>query len=267
MAWISVHEQVVGGKLRSLAKKIGCSQNEALGLLVRFWLWGIHNASPEGRIESATEEDIADVLNIGIDRRYQAKDVVAAMIEVGWIDYDEGCLFIHDWKEWQKQWYKALRIRTFDNERKARDREKRAVSESAPASTDKERSDAPQKADSSDSRDEKPTNPTPKAAKKATNDYPTGFEEFWRAYPKKVGKGEAYKCYQARLKDGWPPKELLEAATEYAKETDRRHTKQEFIKHPKTFLSAATPFTDYIPSRQKVGQNQDLDRIYDNWRD
>ena len=39
MAWISVHEQVIGKKLRSLAKEIGCSQNEALGLLVRLWLW------------------------------------------------------------------------------------------------------------------------------------------------------------------------------------------------------------------------------------
>lgn len=29
MAWISVHEQVIGGKLRNLAKEIGCSQNEA----------------------------------------------------------------------------------------------------------------------------------------------------------------------------------------------------------------------------------------------
>ena len=32
MAWISVHEQVIGGKLRNLAKEIGCSQNEALGI-------------------------------------------------------------------------------------------------------------------------------------------------------------------------------------------------------------------------------------------
>ena len=45
MAWISVHEQVIGGKLRSLAKEIGCSQNEALGILIRLWLWAINNAS------------------------------------------------------------------------------------------------------------------------------------------------------------------------------------------------------------------------------
>ena len=50
MAWISVHEQVIGAKLRSLAKEIGCSQNEALGLLVRLWLWGINNANKEGQI-------------------------------------------------------------------------------------------------------------------------------------------------------------------------------------------------------------------------
>ena len=47
MAWISVHEQVVGGKLRTLAKELNCSQNEALGMLVTLWLWGINNADSE----------------------------------------------------------------------------------------------------------------------------------------------------------------------------------------------------------------------------
>ena len=52
MAWISVHEQVVGGKLRTLAKELNCSQNEALGMLVTLWLWGINNADSEGKIIS-----------------------------------------------------------------------------------------------------------------------------------------------------------------------------------------------------------------------
>ena len=51
MAWISVHEQVIGGKLRNLAKEIGCSQNEALGVLIRLWLWAINNAGKDGVIQ------------------------------------------------------------------------------------------------------------------------------------------------------------------------------------------------------------------------
>ena len=254
MAWISVHEQVIGGKLRSLSRQIGCSQNEALGLLVRFWLWGIRNASPDGRIESAAKEDIADVLNIGIDKRYQPEAVVEAMIAVGWIDSDNGCLYIHDWQEWQKQWYKAMRIRSLDNERKARkrDEQKELESQETGDPTETER----KKCDFSDSKPEESTNPSSGAAKKAANAYSTGFEEFWSAYPRKEGKGEAYKCYNARLKDGWNPLELLEASQNYAAEVQKRHTERQYIKHPKTFLSANTPFTDFIRSRNPGGQEQ-----------
>ena len=67
MAWISVHEQVVGGKLRTLAKELNCSQNEALGMLVTLWLWGINNADSEGKIIGATRADIAKVLYVGLN--------------------------------------------------------------------------------------------------------------------------------------------------------------------------------------------------------
>lgn len=61
MAWISVHEQVVGGKLRTLAKELNCSQNEALGMLVTLWLWGINNADSEGRIIGANVTVTGDI--------------------------------------------------------------------------------------------------------------------------------------------------------------------------------------------------------------
>ena len=41
MAWVSVHDNVIGGKLRELAKEINCTQEEALGILVSLWLWGL----------------------------------------------------------------------------------------------------------------------------------------------------------------------------------------------------------------------------------
>ena len=48
MAWISVDQKLIGGKLRSLHKAIGCSQNEAIGILITLWLWGIDNADMDG---------------------------------------------------------------------------------------------------------------------------------------------------------------------------------------------------------------------------
>lgn len=63
MAWISVHKEVIGTKLRLLAKKIGGSQNEALGILVRLWLWAMTEADRDGSLpESGSKESRAEPL-------------------------------------------------------------------------------------------------------------------------------------------------------------------------------------------------------------
>lgn len=101
----------------------------------------------------------------------------------------------------------------------------------------------------------KASEPSPQIDKEAsksasTPSYPKDFEEFWGVYPRKIGKGEAYKKYQARLKDGWSPAELLEAAKNYADDCMRKKTEKVYIKHPKTFLSDSTPFVDYLPQKE-----------------
>ena len=271
MAWISVHEQVLGGKLRVLAKEIGCSQNEALGMLVRLWLWGINNAGREGRIEGATKQDVADILNVGIDDRYDTMKVVDAMIETCWIDLDDG-LYIHDWEEWQEQWYKALAVRERDAERKRLERaKKREAAKMAKLAKDSKGAKVTQE------KEMEEVLPTPKLiipheeppkSQPAAAEYSKEFEEFWNEYPKKVGKGEAYKKYKARLNDGWSPVELLEAAKSYARKVIRERTDKQYIKHPKTFLSDSTPFTDFLPKMSepvtKATSNDD-DNPYADW--
>lgn len=253
MAWISVHEQVIGGKLRSLAKEIGCSQNEALGLLVRLWLWGINNADKEGRIVKADRDDIEEALTIGIDKNISPKKAVDAMIATNWIDIEAG-IYIHDWDQWQEQWYKAMDRREKDAERQRKNRAKKR--------SELELSEQKEK------QPEKKQAPKAESNAKATETYAKNFEEFWSSYPKKVGKGEAYKKYKARLNDGWKESDLLDAAKEYASECIRNRTESKYIKHPKTFLSDSTPFTDYIKHSQKVSvycKQVDADNPYGDW--
>lgn len=226
MAWISIHEQVLGGKLRKLSKKIGCSQNEALGMLVKFWLWGINNAKKDGRIDGADESDIEEIINIGISKDVDPEEAVKAMIDTQWIDLEEDGLYIHDWEEWQGHWYKAIESREKDKERKRRERA--AKKEMQKKATEKE--ETQEKTETV----------------KITNDYSSNFEKFWSVYPRKVGKGEAYKKYNARIKDGWKPEELEEAARKYADKCIRDKTAKKFIKHGKSFLSDSTPFADYL---------------------
>lgn len=238
MAWISVHEQVIGGKLRNLAKAIGCSQNEALGILVRFWIWGINNADRDGEIIGAEKEDVAEVLTSGISRSLDPEEVVDAMVLTGWIDINESGLYIHDWEEWQKQWYRAHYTREKATERKRRERQRKK-------SAMQEQEIQPEEPEIMDKEADVPS---VESKKDKSSGYSTDFESFWNAYPRKVEKGAAYKKYKTRLKDGWSPAELLEAARNYAFECERKRTEKEYIKHAKTFLSDSTPFADYIRS-------------------
>ena len=41
------------------------------------------------------------------------------------------------------------------------------------------------------------------------NKYSSSFVTFWDCYPKKSDKGQAYKCYKARLNDGWSEEEFV----------------------------------------------------------
>lgn len=92
-----------------------------------------------------------------------------------------------------------------------------------------------------------------------------GFEEFWKAYPRHSDKGMAYKQYAARLKDGWKPEQLLQAAKKYAMQTQKERTEQRYIKLGKTFLGIATPFVDYLEKEKEESDgNADKDP-YSEW--
>lgn len=258
MAWISVHEQVVGGKLRTLAKELNCSQNEALGMLVTLWLWGINNADSEGRIIGATRADIAKVLYVGLNEEIDPLKAVDALITTGWIDLDTD-LYLHDWGEWQEQWYKAMTAREKDKERKRKERaaKKLASRQKAP----------PVRKEEPAISTSEPTIPQQPEVKSKAEGYTKDFEEWWSVYPRKIGKGDAYKKYKTRIKDGWSPAELLEAAQNYRTKILNERTEQKFIKYPKTFLSDTTPFADFIktgtPTVTATGNNDD--NPYADW--
>lgn len=88
-------------------------------------------------------------------------------------------------------------------------------------------------------------------------DYGAGFEEFWSEYPRKVKKANAYKCYCQRKAAGYSEHELLVAAKNYSFICKKKHTEEEYIMHPSTFLSASTPFEDYIPKRDSEEKPND----------
>lgn len=264
MAWISVHESIMGTKLRSLSKRLGCSQNEALGILIRLWLWCIKSADRYGEIKDVIREDVEDVLTIGKSNDLDQEDIVQALIDNDWIRFEGDVLFIQDWEEWQKQWYLAEDMREYNNRRqrdyRKRQRDKKAkckdlVESKEPAEYEEnELTDPPPLKPEEEVVEEKKERAAPQ---KKNREYSEKFEEFWKIYPRKIGKAEAYKKYCTRLKDGFSEDELLAAAKEYARRCTLEHTDQTYIKHAKTFLSDNTPFIDYLPKQGRSSPDED----------
>lgn len=83
--------------------------------------------------------------------------------------------------------------------------------------------------------------------------YSQHFEGFWGVYPRKSEKAKAYKAFCARLKDGFSEDELLKAAEKYAIECQKDRREQKYVKLAATFLSASTPFTDYLGDSDEKG--------------
>lgn len=122
-------------------------------------------------------------------------------------------------------------------------------------------------ADNDTDNDNVNDNDTEKKNNMVNGEYSKAFEQFWKAYPRKIGKGEAYKKYKTRLNDGWSEAELLEAAKNYAGRVSGERTEQKYIKHAKTFLSENTPFTDFLPKGKEAGQilSEDCENPYAEW--
>lgn len=239
MAWISVDQKLIGGKLRSLYKSIGCSQNEAIGILVFLWLWGIDNAGMDGLIVSADRSDIADVLKPGLAPGLDAEAVVESLIQNCWIDELDGELYFHDWSEWRSYYNKYIGEKKKHAERMRRYRNKNTDSDGSGSN------DSDVTSDVTNTETQDPENQS--VAEKKTPKYEKDFETFWAAYPRKADKGQCYKKYKARIKDGYSPEELLTAALNYAEQCRRQKTEQQYIKHGKTFLGDSVPFADFLP--------------------
>lgn len=82
--------------------------------------------------------------------------------------------------------------------------------------------------------------------KEKKNIYTCAFEALWAAYPRKKEKAKAYKCYKARLADGFSEDELFLAVKRYADECRVNGTEDRYIKLCGTFLGPNTPFEDYL---------------------
>lgn len=91
----------------------------------------------------------------------------------------------------------------------------------------------------------------PKSKSGQSEKYGETFDKFWSVYPRKERKAEAFKCYTARIKDGYDPEQILKAAENYAECCRRENKENRYILMARTFLGVNLNFTDYL---KKAGE-------------
>ncbi len=64
----------------------------------------------------------------------------------------------------------------------------------------------------------------------------TEFDTFWKAYPKKVAKGDARKAWTTTARIRPPMEELLKAVENHCQSDQWRKNDGEFIPYPATYL-------------------------------
>jgi len=80
--------------------------------------------------------------------------------------------------------------------------------------------------------------------KETTPELSLGFITFYDAYPRKEGKTQAAKTYNAKIKQGADPAAILASLAVYKAQIVQKHTEPQYIKQPSTFLNC---FEDYTP--------------------
>jgi len=95
------------------------------------------------------------------------------------------------------------------------------------------------------------------------NHYPEEFETFWKVYPRKEDKAEAFALYQAILADkelNLTAADLIAAAAKYRDQMIRENRQQKHIKLCKTWLNQS--LAEYLQEDKQEGFKQTLIEQY-----
>lgn len=94
----------------------------------------------------------------------------------------------------------------------------------------------------------------PKRAGKAAVEINPLFQEFWRAYPKKIGKGIAEKAWTKIAPDGTLADKIIEAVKK-AMRFDSRFREERYIPHPATWLNGREWLNEYDQTQKGGSDN------------
>lgn len=131
MAWVQLEQSLPGHKkLLHAMGRLGVSRATMVGHLSLLWLWGLDNATPDGRLgKLVTARTIAIVAEWPGD----PEEFTQALLDAGFLDRDaDGGYVLHDYEDYAgKLLAKRERKRQQDRERQRRRRERLRAQQAA----------------------------------------------------------------------------------------------------------------------------------------
>jgi hypothetical protein len=92
------------------------------------------------------------------------------------------------------------------------------------------------------------------------DDYTAEFLQFWAVYPKKVGKGDAYRKWQGIVKSEKKKEQVIKSVQDH-KDTERwKEEEGKYIPNPATFLHQKR-FDDEVISKKQKEEVKELPAI------
>lgn len=249
MSWIKIYDTLPDHpKVIQTANVLKMDKDLFVGKLIRLWAWAVRNRE-DGTFQADDAETIAEVMRY----KDEPNTLVNAMRTAGLFDATEAGLVIHDWMDYAG--------RLIEQREKHRERERKRYQKSKVFCVDSARrndaycddsanilraeNQAKSKSKSRDisSNEDIITPPYPLTGEHVTetpkkqNTTEKRFDEFWKAYPKKVGKQAALKSW-TRIKPDADLHERILAAVETAKNSKQwLNENGRFIPNPATWLN------------------------------
>lgn len=198
-------------------------------------LWSLAGAWSAGNLtDGFVPKEIAKRWDSG--GKLAKKLVTSGLWSAAELDDEPGYQF-HQWDEWQPSKSDVLARRRAAADRVAKHRARTAMTDEDVSNS---ASNALHEALVTDEVTPPPSRPVPTRPvpiKETPTASPAGprFEEFWKAYPRRVGKVEARRKYDLIFKadPDMDPQILIDAATRYANDPNRA---DKFTRYPATWL-------------------------------
>ena len=207
------------------------------------WLWARKNADITGLLGNADKEDVANAIAPHLDASLNSEKVADALIAEGWIDEADGCLYVHDWYEWQQYWYNYLDKKEKDKVRKRLEREK--------ARSDTQREEQPPdpapEAPEETKQEEKPKKPQKTKYGDEVRMYPEEYQKLVDAYGEKFAEMLVTELDNYKVANGKRYKDDYRAILNWAVEKCEKKYPQlvQRRSEPRRQSDGKNPFDDY----------------------